>query len=387
MTPPTLLCFAGDAWEGNPHSRHHIMRRLAGRWNVLFIEGVPMRSVAPGRGELRRVWAKLGARPGCRTVASGLHVLRPIPVPPAGRIGRVVQLAALARQVSWAQRRLGLAPPYVSWFSVPVAAPLRGRLRERGSVFFYQDRYDAFTNVESAHLRSCIAQLARGCDVSIATANALADDLRALGAAPLVVPHGVDSERFEGEPPTPADLQDVDRPIVGYVGLIDDYVDFDCILETAAAMERGTIVLLGRVNTDVTGLRHPRVKLLGARPYETIPAYLASFDSCLIPFKINRLTVGVNPIKLREYLAAGRPVVSTRLPEALRYGAAMTIAENPASFARGVVGSLHPSQDTPEFRARRRAAVAGESWDAVVAAIEPHLQRLATGTAGDGIEE
>ena len=196
MTPPTLLCFAGDVWEGNPHSRHHLMRRLAARWNILFIESVPMRSVVAGRGELNRIWGKLRARPGCRTVAPGLHVLRPLPIPPAGRIGRGVQLAALGQQVRWARRRLGLAAPYVSWFSVPVAAPLLGRLGERGSVFFYQDRYDAFTNVDSAYVRSCIAQLARGCDVSIATADELADDLTELGAEPILVPHGVDLERF-----------------------------------------------------------------------------------------------------------------------------------------------------------------------------------------------
>lgn len=387
MTRPTILCFAGDVWDGNPHSRHHLMRRLAARWNVLFVEGVPMRSIAPGKGELRRVRAKLVMRPGYRTVATGLHVLRPLPIPPAGRVGRAVQLRALGRQIRWARRRLGLSPPYVSWFSVPIAAPLRGRLGERGSVFFYQDRYDAFTNVDAKHMRSCVAQLARGCDVSIATAEELADDLRNLGAAPLLVPHGVELERFAGEVPAPVELEGVERPIVGYVGLIDDYLDFECITRTADALDRGTVVLVGRANTDLTGLRHPRVKLLGPRPYETIPAYLATFDCCLIPFKINRLTVGVNPIKLREYLAAGRPVVSTPLPEALRYGAAMTIAENPASFAGAVIESLHPSQDTAESRARRRAAVAGESWDAVVAAIEPYLQRLATPLAADGTEE
>ena len=194
------------------------------------------------------------------------------------------------------------------------------------------------------------------------------------------------SSGLRSEPTRPSDLQDLEHPLVGYVGLIDDYLDFDSILETANAMERGTVVLVGRVNTDVRDLRHPRIKLLGARPYDTIPAYLASFNCCVIPFQINRLTVGVNPIKLREYLAAGRPVVSTPLPETLRYGAAMTIAENPASFARAVVESLEPGHDTAELRAGRRAAVAGDSWDAVVAQIEPHLQRLATGPATDGIE-
>ena len=99
---PTLICFAGDVWDGNPHSRHHLMRRFAGRFEVLFVEGVPMRSVARGRrGELRRVLTKLrGIRGGLRTVAPHLHVLRPVAIPPAGAVGRRLQLLGLRAQVA-----------------------------------------------------------------------------------------------------------------------------------------------------------------------------------------------------------------------------------------------------------------------------------------------
>src|SRR4051794_3018190 len=100
------------------------MRRFARRgWEVLFVEGIPMRGVsAADRAELRRVVAKVRARAGTRLVDERLRVVRPLPIPPAGRIGRGVQLAALRAQLRSVIRRAGLdGASAVSWFSVPVA--------------------------------------------------------------------------------------------------------------------------------------------------------------------------------------------------------------------------------------------------------------------------
>jgi glycosyltransferase involved in cell wall biosynthesis len=377
---PAILCFAGDAWDGNPHSRHHLMRRFAGRWEVLFVEGLPMRALAmDGPAELRRVAAKLRARAGLRTVAPHLHVLRPPPIPPAGRAGREVLLEVLRRQVLGARRRVGATGPAVSWFSQPIAAPLRGRLGDGGSVLYYQDRYDAFSHVDAELLRRSLTALARGCDVSIASAAALADDLRDLGAEPHLVPHGVELDRFVGAPEPPPDLEGLERPLVGCIGLIDDYFDFAAVRAVADRLERGTVVFVGAANTDVAALRHPRIALLGRRPYDTIPAYVAAFATCLVPFAVNRLTVGVNPIKLREYLAAGRPVVATDLPETVRYGEVIELAGDPDGFAAAVLRTLAPGYDTEAARARRRASVAGESWDAVAGRIDALMLPLVTG--------
>ncbi|MDX6225569.1 MAG: hypothetical protein QOE64_1945 [Frankiales bacterium] len=377
----TIICFAGDAWDGNPHSRHHLMRRFAERWDVLFVEGVPMRSVAARNpGETRRVLAKLRSRAGLRTVESGLHVLRPFPVPPTGRVGRRLQIETLRQQVLAARQKLALDGPVLAWFSLPVAAPLLGRLGETASLFYYQDRYDAFTSVDGPYLRECVSHLASRSDVTVASAAELAGDLRGLGAEPIVVPHGVDTARFAGSPPPPADLAGYERPLIGYVGLIDDYLDFDVLRATADRIQRGTIVLVGPQNTDVSGLEHARIALVGPRTYASIPAYLEAFACCLVPFKINRLTLAVNPIKLREYLAAGRPVVSTPLPEVAPYSDVATVAAGAGDFARAVVASLAPGADDHEQRSRRRDRVAADSWDAAAATIESIMDRAMSPT-------
>jgi glycosyltransferase involved in cell wall biosynthesis len=375
MSRPVLLCFAGDRWDGNPHSRHHLMRRYAKRYDVLFVEGVPMRSFALGEGlELRRVWRKLRTGIGLRTVEPGLHVLQPVPIPPGGRVGRYLQRAVLVAQIRWARRKLGLRGPLLSWFSLPVAAPLLGRFGERGSILYYQDRYDAFSHVDAPYLRACLEELARGCDIAVVSAGELGADLRSLGAEPALVPHGVDVERFAGAPSMPMDLEALPRPLVGYVGLIDDYLDLELLVRLAHRLQEGTVVLVGAANTDVSMLRHDRIELLGVRPYESIPAYISSFDCCLIPFKVNRLTEAVNPIKLREYLAAGRPVVSTPLPEVSPYGDVVTIAGR-EDFVDAVVDVLGSGDPNSACQARR-LRVAGESWDRVADSIEALFSTL-----------
>ena len=382
MTSPVLICFAGDRWEGNPHSRHHLMRRFAGEFEVLFIESLPMRSVAGvDRHELVRVWRKLRGRIGVRTVELHLHVLTPAPIPPVGRWGRTVQLAALAVQIAYARRRLGLRGPAVSWFSVPIAAPLRGRLGERGSVFYYQDRYDQFSHVDAELLRTLVADLATGCDVGIATSEPLARDLRTLGGrTPWTVAHGVDTDRFAGDPSPPPALSGLEPPLVGYVGILDDYLSFGAIRAVAERLDRGTVVLVGAANTDVSALDHPRITRLGFRPYAEIPSYLAAFDCCLLPFELTPLTVAVDPIKLREYLAAGRPVVSTRLPSVEPYADVVTLADGPEAFAGAVLAALSGDAGSPAASARRRDRVAHESWDGVADRIRPLLRALADGT-------
>ncbi len=337
-----------------------------------------MRGIATGdRHEWRRAMARLRL-PVLREVESGLHVLRGLPIPPGGRLLRGAQLADLRSEIELAIWRRGLRGPRVTWFSQPIVAPLIGRLQERGSVLYYQDRYDSFSHVDGPLLRRCLQRLARDADTCIATAEHLADDLRQLGRNPAVIPHGVSAERFARWAPPPDDIRTLERPILGAAGLVDDHMDFAALRATADRLEHGTVVLVGGANTDTCELRHPRIVLLGRRPYEAMPAYLHGMDCCLIAFKVNRLTEAVNPIKLREYLAAGRPVASTPLPEILRYRSVIELGQGPDGFADAALRALRPGNDDEEARARRRASVSDESWDSVAERIEPLLWELAT---------
>src|SRR5206468_2861785 len=125
------------------------------------------------------------------------------------------------------------------------------------------------------------------------------------------------------------------------------------------------VVLLGRAVTDLAPIdRLPNVHLLGQKPYALLPSYCKGFDVGIIPFRRNELTRKANPLKLREYLAAGLPVVSTDLPEVRKYGNVVRLASDPTAFVREIELSLRERGGS--FGTTRVDAMKAESWEARV---------------------
>jgi hypothetical protein len=145
-----------------------------------------------------------------------------------------------------------------------------------------------------------------------------------------------------------------------------DWVDLDMIGALARARPHWSFALVGKSNTDlrpVQGL--PNQHLIGQRPYEALPGYCRGFDVGLIPFRMNELTLRVNPLKLREYLAAGLPVVSTPLPEVVRYQDVVHIATNKEAFLREIEAAL--KERSRERDRGRVELMRSEGWEARVA--------------------
>jgi glycosyltransferase involved in cell wall biosynthesis len=134
------------------------------------------------------------------------------------------------------------------------------------------------------------------------------------------IPHGVDYEHFaQARRPDlalPEDLKAIEGPRIGYVGALDQASDYDLLLHVARARPDWRMVLVGPYSGEAAAfLDMPNVHWLGPRDYEQVPAYLKGFDACLIPWKRDAFNVYCNPIKAKEYLAAGRQVVATLFTE------------------------------------------------------------------------
>jgi glycosyltransferase involved in cell wall biosynthesis len=160
--------------------------------------------------------------------------------------------------------------------------------------------------------------------------------------------------------------------VAGYVGALDDWFDWDGIRAAAVAAPDVTFRLVGRVReqdrTRLEGLNN--VTFRGEVPYEQVGNELSEFDVALIPFVLNELTSATNPVKLYEYFAAGLPVVSSALPEVMRYRDLVQISERDyASAIRRAV-----ADDSPVLRARRRVVAEQESWRARADALLEALQ-------------
>ncbi len=156
--------------------------------------------------------------------------------------------------------------------------------------------------------------------------------------------------------------------------LVAEWCDMDALAECAKAYPNGSVVLIGKTapDADVSKLKAlPNVHFLGRRKYDELPAYCKGFDVALMPFKINELTLNANPLKVREYLAAGLPVVSSDIPEVVKVGLCK-IARSSADFPAKVAEALAEGAGCNRERAQK---IFHESWDARVEEIRGHVEQ------------
>jgi glycosyltransferase involved in cell wall biosynthesis len=381
-----LVVFSND-WGGDPLSKTHIMRILARDNRILWVNSIGNRAPKPNAHDARRIWNKLAAfRRGLCEVEENLFVLSPLAIPFFGsgwvrRINRVL----LRAQIQSAIRRLGFER-FISWSYLPASAPVSGRLGEELVVYQCVDEFSAFSDTNGRHIAELERQLLAKADLVITSAERLRENKRRLNPNTVLVRHGVDWRHFVRacDPATRVaeEIAHLARPVIGFFGLIADWVDLQSLEDCARAHPEGTVVVLGKVapGVDVSRLEAlPNVKLLGRKRYEDLPAYCKGFDVAVNPFRVNELTLNANPLKVREYLAAGLPVVSSAIPEVERVGLCR-IARSREEFVRRVDECLAEGPGPSIERARR---ILHESWEARVEEIRRHvgaaLERKATG--------
>lgn len=364
-----IIANAWQAGESNPTSKHQIALELSRRGHrVLWLEGAGMRrpslgSVIDRSRILRKVTASLrGARLARHeTQGSGrIWVLTPLLIPLPGirwiRKWNGWLYAVLARH--WTDRLGFCDPVLINYVPVLADAMRYWKMTAPGmAVYHCVDRWDAFAMYDAATMKEVDSQCCRMADIVIVSARALAERCRLLNSNTRLVLHGVDYEHFataltHARAPRPADLPA--GPIVGFFGLLSEWLDQELVHRLASSIPEVQFVFLGTADVPVDRLQGvANVYLLGPRRFGDLPRYVAHFEVGIIPFVVNELTQAVNPIKLREMLAAGCPVVSTALPEVSEIGARLagawgTTSGSPVSVVR----------TTEEFIAQIRARVA-----------------------------
>ena len=373
----SIICFAHD-FQGDPTSKTHIMRILSEKNRILWVNSIGMRRPTVSGRDARRMVAKLRQLTrGLVRVSPSLHVASPLALPLPGVPG-VDQLNArlLTTSIRYFARRAGLTRPIV-WTFLPNTIGLVGKLGESRVIYHCVDEYSAFAGVPREALRRMEEALVRRADLVLASSETLASERRQWNPRTHFVSHGVDVRHFaralEADLAPPADATGLGRPVVGFFGLIAEWIDLELIGEIARRRPAWTVVLIGKANVDTSALRAlPNVRLLGQKPYETLPAYCRAFDVGIIPFRIDALTVRANPLKLREYLAAGLPVVSSDLPEVRKYDRLVHVATGVDGFLAAIETAL-AERGAADDRARS-ASMAHESWEARVEQISELIE-------------
>jgi len=201
-------------------------------------------------------------------------------------------------------------------------------------------------------------ELAARADLILAASDTIA--ARFDGTKTRVLPHGVDLDLFTTPAPRAADLPA--GKVAGFYGTLAEWLDYDLIADLARMLPDWTFLFIGSVAADISAIATlPNVKLLGPRPHAALPSYSQHWTAGLIPFVDNAQIRASNPLKLREYLAAGRPIVATPFPAMQPYAAHIATATRAAPFAAALRAT---ETDTAAEATARRASVAAESWHA-----------------------
>lgn len=304
-------------------------------------------------------------------------VVRPWPVAPArfwNVIGQRRLRRGIRRRANGLRRRLDrvldwdrsaalvVSPLWTPWLEV---LPFRWVL------------YDCIDDLSVQTPRPNLAQLYRDweeeliarADAAVVTATALDNDIRRRrGNLPVAqVRNGVDARRFQAQAaaaPRPADVPNAGRSIVGFVGALYEWIDFDLIARVVRASPEFDFVFVGPSDGrgDVARIALlPNAVFLGHRPYARVPAYVQAFDVCWIPFRSGRVAQSANPVKVYEYLALGKPVVSTPVADTDSFAGLVAVgrtAEEITDLLRAAV------REPPADADARRAFAAANSWDA-----------------------
>ena len=364
-----ILCFAND-WSGDPLSKTHLMRVLAKDNRVLWINAIANRMPTASSKDASRIYKKLKAfTEPIREVEPNIFVLNPLAFPSYGNnVIRGVNQRFLARQVRKAMRRLGFENVMNMVFN-PAAGMIAGRLGESKVIYYCVDEYTAFTGA-SRGLKEIENDLFRRADVVIVSAERLFESKKHFNPNTFVIRHGTDWKHFrtalDPQLPIPPDIADLPKPIIGFHGLLADWVDYELIKGLAEHFSSGSVVLIGKVAVDAERKIKildsvPNIHLLGRKPYADLPAYCKAFDVAINPFEINELTLAANPLKVREYLAAGLPVVSTDIPE-VRVLADVRVGIDHNDFILQIAAALSDSIPPIEISENVRT----ESWEAKV---------------------
>lgn len=370
-----ILCFSHD-WTGDPLSKTHLMRILARNNRILWVNSIGYRTPSMTSADMTRAWRKFHSfREPVREVERNIFVLNPLAIPAYGwRLVRHANHWWLRSQIMRAMRRLHFIRP-ISWIFNPAAAIIARAFDEDLLIYHCVDEYSAFSGVHASSLLLLEERLLTMSDVVIVSAEPLRQSKQKANPNTILVRHGVDHPHFRRalDPSTsvPEEISKLPRPIIGFFGLIADWVDTELMIKIANRYPDGSLVVLGKATIDTSCLELPNVHLLGRKSYDVLPAYCKGFDVAINPFRLNELTHNANPLKIREYLAAGLPVVSTDIPEVAALGWCR-LAKTHDHFLRELDAAL----ETPGPQEAVSDLVRSESWESRVEEIDSYLAKL-----------
>ncbi len=371
----SIICFGGeDWWYHHPHSKNHLMRRFARAGNkVIFVNSISMglaslksKDLVPRIKRKLKSYAKLA-----RTTEEGITVVSPAVIPFFGsRAATIANRRLLTGQIAGLARRRGLSRP-ILWIAIPTAIEVVGRLNESLVIYHVSDKYDANTmdhSTDPAFIRSLHERAIEAADlIFYSSRKLLAEATRGLERSHLLE-QAVDFDHWSkisrAGVRIAAEVEKIPRPRLGYFGAIEPWlIDQQLIKQAAHERPDWNWIFIGNKSRGLEIESLPNVHFLPPVSYQDLPNYAAGFDVCVLPWSTDvPFTSYGSAIKVREYLASGKPVVIAPLPEYEMMGDVLRIGRNRDQFLELVDDALR--EDGAAQAQSRQDAVRDGTWDA-----------------------
>ena len=375
ITNHSIICFGGeDWWYHHPHSKNHLMRRFARAGNkVIFVNSISMGLAPMKSGELLpRIKRKLKSYAKlARTTAEGITVVSPAVVPFFGSAAATAtNRRLLTAQIMSLAKRRGLTKP-ILWIAIPTAVEVVGRMNESLVIYHVSDKYDANTMdhaTDPAFIRKLHERAIEAADLVFYSSRKLLEEATSGREKSHLLEQAVDFDHWSrisnGDLKVAEAVAQIRQPRVGYFGAIEPWlIDQELIKQASRERPDWNWIFIGNKSRGLEIEDLPNVHFLPPVTYDELPRYAAGFDVCVLPWNTEvPFTSYGSAIKVREYLASGKPVVISPLPEYESMSEVLGIGRSREQFLDLVDEALR--EQGTELAERRQSAVRDGTWDA-----------------------
>ncbi|HZV05476.1 MAG TPA: hypothetical protein VE999_10365 [Gemmataceae bacterium] len=361
----TLLVFAED-WGRHVSSCQHLVPHLLDRHDVFWINTIgtrrPRLSLETARRALEKAQHWLLRRIAPEPLPAHLRVVSPVMWPYfSTAFDRRLNLALLRRQLLPIVN--SLPEPPIAITKIPIVADLMGVLPVKHWVYYCVDDLSQWPGLDHPTLQRMEEVVVQRADRLITVSEVLQERIERMGRSVRLLTHGVDLDFWRADPlssPLPG-LTGLERPFIVFWGVIDPRMDMTFVRRLAMELTCGTIVLAGP-ETDVNPalVSCPRIIRLGSLPFPDLPRLGREADVIIMPYIDHPVTHAMQPLKLKEYLATGKPVVVRDLPSTRPWADCLDLAATPEAFVRAV--ELRLKTGLPSSQASARTRLSSESW-------------------------
>jgi hypothetical protein len=360
----------GDDWGAHPSTTQHLVLNLPKEDAVIWVDSIGMRKPRLRRVDLERLWGKArgffdSSAPKAALYAGSVgsfHHIRPRVIPWHDKPAAVrFNQGQLRRAIADGMERLSMHDP-VLLASYPAVLLYLDAIPHRKLVYLRLDDYSIYPGVDPELVQRTEPGMLDRADAIIATARALTPTGENARKAHYL-PQGVHFDHFASTA-----LEIPPGKVLGFFGTLADWLDYDLVSAVAKAAPDWELHFVGKVEYVPASLaKLANVRLFPAVPFGQLPEIVSHWRAAWIPFQLNSLTQGVNPLKIWEYLAAGLPTQCTPLPEVAPLREQVLITADAASITRWLTDILRT--DTRETRRARRDSVRNDSWRSRAAAL------------------